>query len=165
MTHGKTPGLVVTTPSDLEIRFTRSFRAPRKLVFEAWTRCEHLRRWYGPRDWELVVCELDLREGGKWRFVSRGPDGFEMGQYGEYLEVVVPERLVQTERFEGPVFDEMGGGTLNTLVFEEMADTTTVSGTVRYRTREARDAALRTPMEAGMAEGFDRLEELLARLV
>lgn len=164
MTRTENAGLVVTTPSDLEIVTTRTFRAPRQLVFDAYTKCEHLKRWLGPRGWTLPVCEIDLRPGGSWHYVHRGPDGMEMTMSGEFLVVSPPGQLVQTESFGGEEFEQMGGGTINTLVLEEHDGLTTVTTTIAYKSREARDAALQTPMEAGMAESADRLAELLQTL-
>jgi uncharacterized protein YndB with AHSA1/START domain len=92
--------LKVTTPSDREVVMTRVFNAPRNLVFDALTRPDLLKRWYGPVGWSLVACEIDLRVGGGWRFVTRRPDGREIGQRGVYREIVPPERLVNTESWE-----------------------------------------------------------------
>jgi len=164
MVETSSKGLTVTLPSDLEIVMTRVFDAPRHLVFDAWTKPEHLKRWFGPRGWTMPVCEIDLRPGGPWRFFMRKDDGSEMGMYGEYREVVPPERLVSTEFFEGAEFEEMGGGTINTLTFEERGGQTTMTTTVLYKSREARDAVLQTGMEDGVAESFDRLAELLQTL-
>ena len=164
MTQRGTTGLVVTTPTEREIRIARNFDAPRTLVFDAWTKCEHLKRWFGRRGDEVTVCEIDLRPGGAWRLVSRLREGGEMGQQGEYQEIERPSRLVQTELFEGPDFEPMGSGTLNTLLFEESSGTTTMTVTVLYDSKEARDGALKTPMEEGMRETFDKLAELVATL-
>ena len=95
MTNTET--LQVTTPSERELVMTRVFDAPRNLVFDALTKPELIRRWYGPRGWSLAVCEIDLRVDGAWRFVSRRPDGKEIGQRGVYREIVRPERIVNTE--------------------------------------------------------------------
>src|SRR6266480_1056663 len=92
--------LIVTTPTAREIVMTRVFDAPRSFVFDAFTKPELLRRWFGPRGWSLVVCEVDLKVGGAWRFVLRGPDGIDMGMRGVYREIVPPERSVHTERFD-----------------------------------------------------------------
>jgi uncharacterized protein YndB with AHSA1/START domain len=159
-----TPGLKVTTPTDLEIVMTRDFQAPRDLVFDAWTNCEHLKRWWGPSTWSLPVCEIDLRVGGRWRYLMRGEGGQEMGMYGEYREVAAPDRLVSTENFEGEMFEPMGGGTINTLVLEERNGTTTMIVTSTYKSKEARDGVLQFPMEEGAEESFQRLDELLAAL-
>jgi uncharacterized protein YndB with AHSA1/START domain len=157
-----TAGLVVSTPSDLEIVMVRSFNAPRALVFDAFTRPDLIRRWLGRRGDEMTVCEVDLRVGGRWRYVWRLREGNEMGMQGEFREIVVPERIVQTEVFEGPDFTTMGEGTLNTLVLEERGGITTVTITALYQSREARDGALATGMEEGAGESYDRLAELLA---
>jgi uncharacterized protein YndB with AHSA1/START domain len=156
MTNTRT--LQVTTPTDKEIVLTRVFDAPRHLVFDAWTRPELLKRWHGARGWNLVVCEVDLRVGGSWRFVSRGPDGTDMGQSGVYREVVRPERLVLTEMFDNQSY---AGESLITHVFLEQNRTTTVTSTVLYASREARDIVIKYPMARGVTESYDRLAELL----
>ena len=152
--------LEVTTPGDREIAMTRAFDAPRDLVFDAWTRPELLKRWLlGPPGWSLPVCEIDLRAGGALRFVWRGADGTEMGLRGVYREIAPPERLVHTELFDQ---DWTGGETLVTTVLAERdGGGTTVTVTVLYATREARDAALATGMEQGVAASYAWLGELL----
>lgn len=152
-------GLRVETPGDRRIVLTRSFAAPRRLVFDAWTRPELLVRWYGARGWNLVVCEIDLRAGGAWRFVQVGPGGTEMGQSGVYREVAPPARLVHTEVFDNQSYP---GEALVTHAFAEAAGRTTLTSTVDYPSREARDLVLRYPMRRGVAEGFVRLDEVLA---
>jgi uncharacterized protein YndB with AHSA1/START domain len=151
-------GVVVTTPSDQEIVLTRSFDAPRRLIFAAFTRPELLTRWYGARGWHLVSCELDLRVGGAYRFVSEGPDGERMAQSGVYRAVEPDARLVLTE-----VFDDQSdpGETVITHQFAERAGRTDLTSTLRYATREGRDRVLRYPMARGVEEGFDRLDHLL----
>ena len=145
------------TPSDREIVVTRVFAAPRRLVWEAWTNPEHLPNWMtGPDGWSMPVCEIDLRPGGAWRFVLRGPDSAEMEMSGEYREVVPPERLVHTESW-GADWPE----TINTLVLTEEGGKTTSTSTVLYPSKEARDAALQTGMKDGMSQSFDRLAEYL----
>ncbi|MFC6085727.1 SRPBCC family protein [Sphaerisporangium aureirubrum] len=151
-------GLVVTPLSDTELVLSRGFAAPRRLVFDALTRPELLRRWHGARGWNLVVCEVDLRPGGTWRFVSRGPGGAEMGQSGIFHEIDAPGRLVQTEVHDG--WDE--GAALVTTVLDENDGRTVLTTTVRYPTREARDSVLRTPMERGVGEAYDSLAALLS---
>ena len=146
-----------TTPSDREIVATRVFDAPRRLVFEAHTSPEHLPHWMlGPDGWTMPVCEVDLRPGGAWHFVWRRQDGTEMEMGGVYMEVVPPERLVNTESWGGDWPE-----TLNTLVLAEEDGRTTLASTVLYPSREARDAALRTGMKEGWSAGFDRLDEHL----
>jgi len=154
--------LKVTTPSDREIAMTRVFDAPRHLVFEAYTRPELLKRWLGVHNgWSLAVCEIDLRVGGRYRYVWRGPDRAEMGMGGVYKEVVAPERIVSTEKFDQSWYP---GEAVGTLVLAEQGGRTTLTLTVRYESREARDAVLRSPMEQGMAAGLDKLEEVLATM-
>jgi uncharacterized protein YndB with AHSA1/START domain len=152
--------LQVSTPSDREVSMTRVFDAPRRLVFEAWTKPELLKRWlYGPADWRLADCKIDLRPGGALRFEWRHQDGNHMGFSGVYREITPPDRLVFTE-----VWDEdwTGGETLVTITFAEHAGKTTMTQTVLYSSRAARDAALKTGMEHGAAQSFDRLAEFLA---
>lgn len=154
--------LKVTTPSDREIMISRDFDAPRALVFDAYTKPELLKRWAGgPPGWNLVVCEVDLRVGGPWRWVLEGPDGQRMGLGGVYLDVVPPERLVSTEAYDDPWYE---GEATSMLVFTERAAKTTLTMTVRYASRQVRDAVLRTPMAQGVGAGFERLAELLAAL-
>src|ERR1700733_4780004 len=119
--HAKaSAALTVTMPSDREIVMTRVFDAPRRLVFEAWTKPEHLLQWFGPRSCQLVSCELDFRVGGSWRYILRGPDGKDMVMRGVYQEIQAPERLVSTESF-----DDYPGESLNTLtLIEENGKTT-----------------------------------------
>jgi len=157
------PGtLRVTTPSDREIAMTRAFDAPRRLVFHCLTKPELLKRWgLGPPGWSLVVCEIDLRVGGAWRFVMHGPDGTEMGMRGVYREIVRAERIVQTESFDDPWYP---GEALNTTVLAEEAGETTLTIRLLYDSQEIRDAVLKSGMERGVAEGYDRLAGLLDSL-
>lgn len=154
-------GLTVTAASGTELVLTRAFAASRELVFDAFTRPELLRRWYGPRGWRLVVCEVDLRPGGAWRFVSHGPNGAEMGQSGVYREVDAPGRLVQTERHDG----WEAGEAFVTTVLEERGGRTVMTTTVRYPSREIRDSVLRSPMERGVGEAYDRLATMLGETI
>jgi uncharacterized protein YndB with AHSA1/START domain len=149
--------LKVTTPTDREIVMTRVFDAPRHLVFEAFCKPELLQRWFGPRGWSLVVCEVDLRVGGGFRFVLRGPDGREMGMRGVYREIVPPERSVHMESF-----DDYPGESQVTAVFVEQGGKTTLTATVLYPSQEVRDAVIQSGMEHGAAESYDKLAELLA---
>ncbi len=152
--------LKVTTPSDREIAMTRVFEAPRRLVWEAWTRPELLKRWLGVHSgWTLDVCEIDLRVGGAYRYVWRGPDKAEMGMGGVYREIVKPERMVTVERFDQAWYAGEGIGTL-TLV--EEGATTTLTLTLLYETKEVRDAVLKSPMSDGIGAGFDTLDGVLA---
>jgi uncharacterized protein YndB with AHSA1/START domain len=149
--------LKVTTPSDREIVLTRVFDAPRTLVFDAFSKPELLKRWFGPRGWSLVVCEVDLKVGGTFRFVMRGPDGRDMGMRGVYREIVPPERSVHTESF-----DDYPGESQVTAVFVEQGGKTTLTATVLYPSKEVRDAVIKSGMEHGAAESYDKLAELLA---
>jgi uncharacterized protein YndB with AHSA1/START domain len=152
--------LKVTTPSDREIRMTRVFDAPRELVFEALTKPELLKRWFlGPPGWSLEICEIDLRVGGSYRYVWRGSDGTVMGMGGVHREIVRPERIVCTQLFDE---DWTGGEAVGTLVLTEQNGKTTLTNTILYNSREVRDAVLKTPMEHGVAAGYDRLAAMLA---
>lgn len=157
----KTAGaLKVTTPNDREIAMTRTFDAPRRLVFDAWTKPELLKRWLGVfGGWSMEVCEVNLKVGGTYRYVWRGPDGAQMGMGGVYREVVPGERLVATEKFDDPWYE---GEAVDTTVFVERSGKTTVTTTVQYASRAVRDAVLKSPMESGVAKSYDALEELLA---
>jgi len=164
MTQSQSNTLKVTTPSDLEIVMAREFNAPPHLVFDAWIKPEHVARWFGLRG-EKTVAEIDLRVGGSYRFVLGDGAGGEMAIQGEYLEIAPPDRLVCTERFEGQFFEMMGAGTVNTMVLEDRDGRTFMTLSALYKSREARDAVLQTPMAEGAGITFDRLEELLQTLV
>jgi uncharacterized protein YndB with AHSA1/START domain len=152
--------LKITPQSDREIVMTRVFNAPRELVFDAYTRPELLKRWLGVfRGHTMPVCEVDLRVGGAYRWVWRLADGSDMGVRGVYREVVRPERLVNTERFDEAWYP---GESLITTVFTEKNGKTTMTVTMRYESREARDAVLKSPMESGVAESYDNLARMLA---
>jgi uncharacterized protein YndB with AHSA1/START domain len=149
--------LTITTPSEREIVMTREFDAPRDLVFEAHTSCEHMSRWWGPRKYEVVDCNIDFRPGGKWRIVHRGPDGEEYAFHGEYREIVRPERIVWRFEFEG----FPGSVSVETLTLEEHDGKTTFTGTSVYDTVEQRDGMLESGMAEGAAETMERLDEYL----
>ena len=151
-------GLTVTTPTDREIVMTRVFSAPRKLVFDAWTKPELVKRWLlGPPGWTMPVCEIDLRVGSAYRFEWRGQDGTVMGMGGVYREIVIPERIVNTQLFDE---DWTGGEALGTLLFVERDGKTTLTNKVLYSSREARDGALKTDMAKGVEAGYARLDEI-----
>jgi uncharacterized protein YndB with AHSA1/START domain len=154
--------LKISTPSDREIAMTRAFDAPRSMVFDAWTKPALLNRWLGVfGGWSFVVCEIDLKVGGKYRYVWRGKDGNEMGMGGVFREIVRPERLVCTEKFDDPWYE---GEAIDTTVFVERDDRTTVTTTVLYASKEVRDAVLKSPMEGGVSKSYDKLAELLAAM-
>jgi uncharacterized protein YndB with AHSA1/START domain len=159
----ETETLQITTPTEREIVMSRVFDAPRNLVFDAWTKPELLKRWLGVRGgWSMVVCEVDLRVGGAYRYVWRKePGGTDMAMGGVYREVVVPNHFVATEKFDDPWYD---GEAVGTTLFVERGGKTTVTTTVRYASREVRDAVLKTPMEKGVAESYDVLAQLLTSL-
>lgn len=143
-----------STPSDLEIVALRVVKAPRALVWEVYTRPEHVRTWMlGPPGWTMVTCEMDLRVGGAWRWVWRDQGGAELALSGAYREVTRPVRLVSTESW-GPTFPE----TVNTVTFTEEAGRTTIRTSVVYPSLEARDAALGSGMAEGMEATFHRLD-------
>ena len=151
----------VTTPSDQEIRMTRLFDAPRSLVFEAMTKPEHVRRWWGclGEGYSVPVCEIDLRPGGRWRFVSRHPRG-EAAFHGEYREIAPPSRLVFTEIFE----EFPDSVSVVTTEFTEEGGKTRLTATVRYPSLDVRDAVIASGMASGAAISYDRLEDLVAEL-
>ncbi len=153
--------LKLTTPSDREIAMTRVFDAPRQLVFDAHTKPDLVRQWLlGPPGWSMPVCEMDVRVGGKYRWVWRHDrNGTMMGMGGVYREIVAPERLVTTEKFDEAWYP---GESLNTLVLVEQGGRTTLTQTMRYESREARDAVIKSNMETGVAASYDRLADLLA---
>ena len=148
--------LKVTMPSDREVLMTRVFDAPRAMVFDAFTKPELIRQWFGPRGFSLAVCEGDFRPGGSWRFVLQGPDGKQMGMRGAIREIVRPERVVHVE-----AFDDYPGESLVTTLFTEKNGKTTLSVTVQYESKEVRDIVVSTGMEHGAAETYDKLAEFL----
>ena len=150
----------VSLPSDCEIQITRNFDAPRKLVFDAFTKPELVRRWLlGPPGWVMPICEIDLRVGGAYRYVWRSErDGSQMAIGGVFREIVPFERLVATERFDDAWYP---GEALDTTVFDAMRDITRATITILYESEAARDTARRSGMEHGMAAGYNRLETLL----
>lgn len=151
----------VSTPSDLEIRLTRLFGAPRQLVYEAMTRPEHIARWWGQlgEGYSVPVCEVDLRVGGRWRFVNRHPQG-EAAFHGEYLELDPPARVVFTEIFE--MYPDTVSVVTSELVEEGTA--TRLIATVRYPSKDVRDMVMGSGMARGAGISYDRLEDLVAEL-
>src|SRR3954471_18796998 len=151
----------VTTPSEQEICLTRLFDAPRELVFDAMTKPEHVKRWWGHlgEGYSVPVCEIDFRVGGAWRFVNRHPKG-DAVFYGVYREIVPPSRVVFTEIFE-PFPDSVSVVT-STLVDE--GGKTRFTATVRYPSLEVRDMVLGTGMARGAGVSYDALEALVAEL-
>ncbi|BAY99765.1 hypothetical protein NIES37_37480 [Tolypothrix tenuis PCC 7101] len=152
-------GFTVTLPSDTEILITRVFNAPRRLVFQAWTQPEHIKRWFGGcSSMTMTVCEIDLRVGGAWRYVLHEPkNNIEHAFYGEYREIVPPERLVTTEIYE-PV---PNSDHLNILTLNEVGGKTTLHIHIQHQSKEQRDGHLQSGMEEGLSETLNRLEALL----
>ena len=151
--------LKVEARGDREIVMTRAFDSPRPLVFDAFTKPELLRQWLlGPPGWTMPVCEIDLRVGGRYRYVWVNNDGTEMGMGGVYKEIVVPERIVATELFDQAWYPGEG---LGTVVLTERAGRTTLTQTLLYESREVRDMVLKSPMESGVNASYDRLEQVL----
>ncbi len=154
--------LEIAAANAFEAVATRTFDAPRDLVWEAHTKPDLVRRWLlGPDGWTMPVCEIDLRVGGKFRYVWRHADGREMGMGGAFTEIVKPERLAHTELFDA---DWTGGRTTVTQTFTERGGKTTLTMVIRYPSTQARDAALATPMASGMEAGYARLDDLLRSL-
>ncbi|MCC7179880.1 MAG: SRPBCC family protein [Acidobacteria bacterium] len=151
----------VSTPSPREIRMTRLFQAPRRLVFEAMTRPEHVRQWWGclGEGYSVPACEIDLRPGGTWRVVHRHPKGEHMF-YGVYREIAAPERLVYTETFDQFPDTEL----VVTAAFAEEGRGTRLTVTVICPSEPVRDGVIQSGMARGAATGYDRLEDLVARL-
>lgn len=148
--------LQVALKDDCEVVLTRLFNAPRRVVFDAMTKPELLKRWMGPRGWLLIVSEIDLRVGGRWRSVLRSPEGKEMGMSGVYREIDPPERLVSTE-----AYDDYPGQSVNTLLLREENGKTIFTCTILYPSKDVRDAVIASGMEHGAAECYDRLAEVL----
>jgi uncharacterized protein YndB with AHSA1/START domain len=153
--------LKLTTRGEREIVMTREFNAPRRLLFDAFTKPELVKQWLlGPPGWSMPVCEIDLKVGGKYRYVWRqDSDGTEMGMGGVYREIVAPERLVSTEKFDEAWYP---GEAVGTIVLSENGGKTTVTQTILYESREARGAVLKSGMEQGLAASYNRLAEMLA---
>jgi uncharacterized protein YndB with AHSA1/START domain len=151
--------LTITTPTERTIRMMRVFHASRHLVWDALTKPELVKRWlYGPDGWSLAVCEIDLRVGGKYRYVWRRDTGKEMGMGGVFREVTPPERLVQTELFDVAWYP---GEAVGTFVLTEESGKTTLTQTMEYESRQARDGVLEMPLDEGMEASWDRLAEVV----
>jgi uncharacterized protein YndB with AHSA1/START domain len=151
---------VITLPSDTDYLITRVFDAPARLVFEALTTPELVKRWWGFETSEWLVCDIDLRVGGEWRFVVQERD-MEVGFHGEYREIERPHRLVSTEAYEG-IPDPDANAALNILTLDERDGVTTMTVLVQMPSQEARDEVLASGMEGGMQVSYNRLEDLVA---
>jgi uncharacterized protein YndB with AHSA1/START domain len=155
----------VTLPTDEQILITREFDAPRHLVYQAWTTPELVRRWWSGHQGEMTVAEIDLRVGGRWRYVMVADGGFEVAFHGEYREIVPDERIVNTQVYELPgAPDAEAEGVLNIVTFTEVAGRTTLALLVQAPSREVRDEIMRSGMEVGMQEQLELLEQLAISL-
>ena len=156
----------LTLPTDEQILITREFDAPRHLVFKAMTTPELVRRWWHAKRGEVTVVEIDLRVGGKWRYVMVADDGMEVGFHGEYVEIVPNERLVTTEVYEGlpEGVSEEQGGTVNTATFSELDGVTSLTLLIQAPSKAARDAIIESGMEDGLQDALDLLEETASAL-
>ena len=153
----------VTIPNDEQILITREFDAPRHLVYKAWTTPELVRRWWSGHRGEMTVAEIDLRVGGRWRYVMVANGGFEVAFHGEYREIVPNQRIVNTEVYELPGAADAEGA-LNTVTFTEVDGRTTLTLLVQAPSREIRDEILSSGMEVGMQEQMELLEQLAISL-
>jgi uncharacterized protein YndB with AHSA1/START domain len=156
----------VTLPTDEQILITREFDAPKHLVYKAWTTPELVRRWWHANRGEMRVAEIDLRVGGKWRYVMTTSEGFECAFHGEYREIVPNERIVATEVYEGVPADEAPAPEppVTIVTFTEGDGRTTLTQLMQCHTKELRDLILESGMESGMQESMDALEQLAISL-
>jgi uncharacterized protein YndB with AHSA1/START domain len=157
---------ILTLPTDEQILITREFDAPKHLVYKAWTTPELVKRWWHAKRGEVTVVEIDLRVGGKWRYVMVADDGFEVGFHGEYREVVANERIVSTEVYEGlpdGVSDE-DAATVNTASFPEADGRTKVTLLIQATSKASRDAIIDSGMEAGLQDALDLLQQVASSL-
>jgi len=151
----------LTLPTDEQILITREFDAPKHLVYKAWTTPELVKRWWHANRGQVTVVEIDLRVGGRWRYVMVADDGFEVGFHGEYREIVPNERIVSTEIYEGlpEGVSEEEGATVNTVTFTEANGRTTLALLVQATSKISRDAIIDSGMEAGLQDALDLLEQ------
>ena len=150
----------VTLPTDEQILITRTFDAPRELVYRAWTTPELVRRWWHANRGEMTVAEIDLRVGGRWRYVMIAHGDVEVAFHGEYREIVPDERLVATEVYEAMP----GAEALDTTTFEDADGRTVVTILVQHQTKEHRDAHVESGMEDGLQDALDLLEQVARSL-
>ncbi len=162
MTAGARSGTaVVTLPTNTQILITRAFDAPKHLVYRAWTTPELIKRWWSAKRGTVTTADVDLRVGGKWRWVMKTDRGFDVAFHGEYRELVPNERIVHTEIFE----DAPEAGAVVTLSFTETNGITTVTLLVEHANEADRDMHIRSGMEAGMQDAMDLLEEVAISLM
>jgi uncharacterized protein YndB with AHSA1/START domain len=166
MTVASSGSAMVTLPTDEQILVEREFAAPKHLVYKAWTTPELVKRWWNAKRGEVTLAEIDLRVGGKWRWVMIADGGFEVGFHGEYLELVPNERIVSTEVYEGlpeDVSDE-DGATVNTVTLTEAGGRTTLTLLIQAGNKTSRDAIIDSGMEAGLQDALDLLEQVAISL-
>jgi len=156
MTATSSDAAKVTLPTDDQILIVREFDAPRRLVYQAWTTADLVKRWWSGQRGEVTIAELDLRVGGTWRYVMTANAGFEVGFHGEYREIVPEERIVYTEVFEG--MPDVGGA-LNTATFADVDGRTKLTLHSQCPSQAVRDAIIESGMEGGMQEQMDALEQ------
>ena len=166
MTVASNGSAILTLPTDEQILITREFDAPKHLVYKAWTTPQLVKRWWNAKRGEVTIAEIDLRVGGKWRWVMIADGGFEVGFHGEYLELVPDERIVTTEVYEGlpEGVSEEEGGTVNTATFAEAAGRTTLTLLIQAANKTSRDAIIDSGMEAGLQDALDLLEQVVLSL-
>jgi uncharacterized protein YndB with AHSA1/START domain len=153
----------LTFPGDTQIHITREFAAPRHLVYKAVTTPELVKRWWHANRGEVTIAEIDLREGGKWRYVAVANEGFEVAFHGEYREIVPNEKVVTTEVFEGAP-DPENNGTVNTMTLNEQDGRTVMTVLIECPSKEVRDAIIQSGMEAGLQDAYDLLEGVAVSL-
>lgn len=157
-------GAVLTLPTDTQIQITREFAAPRHLVYKAWTTPELVKRWWSAKRGEVTIAEIDLRVGGKWRYVMVADRGFEVGFHGEFREIVPNERIVSTEIYEGVPPGQPNEGTLNTASFRQEGDRTILTILVQAPSKQVRDLIIQSGMEAGLQDALELLEQVAQSL-
>jgi uncharacterized protein YndB with AHSA1/START domain len=162
MTMTSSGTATLTLPTDEQILITREFDAPKDLVYKAWTTPELVKRWWNAKRGEVTIAEIDLRVGGRWRYVMVTDDGFEVAFHGEYREIFANERIVATETYEGVPegVTEEQATVLNTVTFIEADGRTTLTILTQAPSKESRDAIIESGMEAGMQDAMDLLEEV-----
>lgn len=155
---------VLTLPTDTQILITREFAAPRDLVYRAWTTPELVKRWWHAKRGKVTVVEIDLRVGGKWRYVMIADGGFEVAFHGEYREIVPNERIVSTEVYEGVPAGQPNDGTVNTATFEQSGERTMLTLLIQAPSKQVRDLIIQSGMESGLQDALDLLEQLAQSL-
>jgi len=150
----------ITLPADDQILITREFDAPKHLLYRAWTTPELVKRWWSGRRGEMTACDMDVRVGGKWRYVMTAQGGYEVAFHGEYLELVPDERIVHTEVYEGAPGDPV----TVTVTFTDLDGRTRLELLTQCPSKEVRDAIMESGMEVGVQEQMEILDELLPTL-